>query len=293
MQELNSALILIQKYTMISVTANLLNYMSFMSKSQKALIAFIFIILFFAQNTIAANSNQQSEDFWNKNNVHKPENYIFGYGSLTNSKSREASLGTRSEAIPARISAKFGYTRKWNQRSQTLMTALGLEKGSGSTINGVVYPVSGTDMDIWDARETGYERKLVPWELVQSTGWQGLPSTGKLWIYVSKNAATPDRDFPIVQSYVDVCLLGFLEYGEDFAIEFLKSTEGWSEWWLNDRIMERRPWVYLKEYNVIDKLLKTQLPPKGSTSVFEARKNFAFEEPCIPENRICATGKAK
>ena len=53
-----------------------------------------------------------------------------------------------------------------------------------------------------------------------------------------------------------------MEYGIEFAINFVKTTKGWSEWWLNDRINSRRPWVYESNFKIIDKLLKTYIPNK-------------------------------
>ena len=48
---------------------------------------------------------------------------------------------------------------------------------------------------------------------------------------------------------------GGLEYGEDFARELLETTDGWSDYWLNDRELARRPWVRKPEAAEVDKLL--------------------------------------
>lgn len=63
----------------------------------------------------------------------------------------------------------------------------------------------------------------------------------------------------MLQSYIDVCLLGALEHGESFALEFLRTTVGWSRYWLNDRKLARRPWVHQPRYREIDELLARAL----------------------------------
>lgn len=49
---------------------------------------------------------------------------------------------------------------------------------------------------------------------------------------------------------------GCLEWGgEQVATEFLLSTEGWSEFFLNDAPLSRRPWLHRPDFDVIDKIL--------------------------------------
>ena len=66
----------------------------------------------------------------------------------------------------------------------------------------------------------------------------------------------PSIQYPILQSYVDVVLTGCLEYGEDFAKEFIQTTFKWSPYWLNERTLARRPWVHEPQYVKIDQILK-------------------------------------
>ena len=40
--------------------------------------------------------------------------FIFGYGSLINTASRDSTAGKMVPAVPVRISAAFGYIRTWN-----------------------------------------------------------------------------------------------------------------------------------------------------------------------------------
>jgi hypothetical protein len=198
----------------------------------------------------------------------QPTQFIFGYGSLINSASRNATVGKIVPAIPVRVSAAFGYIRAWDDRSTSGFTALGLRKpGPGekaSTINGVLYPVDGDDMAKYDVRERGYGRVEVPRDDIEAMSWQLLPATGKIWVYIPVRAdgepgvglPAASAQFPLLESYVDVVVEGALEYGEPFAHELLETTSDWSDFWLNDRELARCPWVYNPASSQVDELLK-------------------------------------
>ena len=70
----------------------------------------------------------------------------------------------------------------------------------------------------------------------------------------------PSITHPILQTYIDVCLSGCLEYGEEFAREFIRTTFLWSVYWLNERELARRPWLHQKQYVKIDALLREEVP---------------------------------
>eukprot|EP00966_Prymnesium_polylepis_P080688 1869484-Prymnesium_polylepis.1 len=70
----------------------------------------------------------------------------------------------------------------------------------------------------------------------------------------------PSVHYPILQTYIDVCVSGCLEHGEEFAREFIQTTFKWSPFWLNEREMARRPWLYQEQYMRIDKLLAELAP---------------------------------
>ena len=70
----------------------------------------------------------------------------------------------------------------------------------------------------------------------------------------------PSVEYPILQTYVDVCLSGCLEHGDDFAREFIQTTFLWAPFWLNERTLARRPWVHQKQYVKIDRLLAEHVP---------------------------------
>jgi len=209
----------------------------------------------------------QAKDWWGEKLPGQPTAFIFGYGSLINSASRGSTAGAEVPAIPVRVSAAFGYVRAWNDRSSSGFTALGLRKVAagekGLTINGVLYAVEGVDIAKFDAREQGYARVEVPREEIEAVSWRRLPETGTIWAYVPKGSdgqpglglSDPDAQYPILESYVDVVVEGALEYGEDFAREVIETTDGWSDYWLNDRELARRPWVRDPESAKVDAML--------------------------------------
>jgi hypothetical protein len=219
-----------------------------------------------------AASGVSVADSWGRKLPNSPTHFIFGYGSLINSVSRNSTASTLLPAIPARVSSGFGFRRCWNDRSPSGFTALGLCKAvpgeAGATINGVVYPVVGEDISKFDLREEGYIRAEVPMNLIESVGWQRLPERGRIWVYVpvkpgsepGRDLPEPDASYPLLQSYVDTVVEGGLEYGEDFALEILETTDGWSRYWLNDRELARRPWVHDSKTGKIDALIRKTAP---------------------------------
>ncbi len=209
----------------------------------------------------------RAEDFWGERLPNQPSQFIMGYGSLINSASRSSTVGAPVPAIPVRIAAGFGYVRAWNAQSPSGFTAIGLRKvepgETGATINGVLYPVSGEDMTKYDEREQGYTRIEVPRDKVEAVSWERLPEGGRIWIYApvgpdgrpGAGLPTPDAEHPLLQSYIDVVVEGGLEYGEAFAREVIETTEGWNDYWLNDRELARRPWVRNPEASAVDRAL--------------------------------------
>jgi hypothetical protein len=230
------------------------------------------------------------------------ENFVFGFGSLINTKSRMSSDPEAADAVPVRVSSEVGYARAWNFQSPVArLTALGLEKvkegneagegkegkegpggvggvgGVGGGVNGIISPVFGAEgMAALDLREVGYARVAITANQLEATSWIAVPAGGncKVWMYVPQlerpgggglmepgvGLHYADLDYPILQTYIDVCLLGCLESGEGNAEEFIRSTVGWDGPWLNDRETPRRPWVHQPEAMKIDRLLQRTIP---------------------------------
>ena len=80
----------------------------------------------------------------------------------------------------------------------------------------------------------------------------------RIWMYVPdpSHTSSPTVEYPILQTYVDVCIEGCLLWGgKVFAMRFLEGTSNWSEFFLNDTPMSRRPWLHRKEYKKVDDCL--------------------------------------
>jgi hypothetical protein len=224
-----------------------------------------------------AGARHAVADDWGRQLPDIPTNFIFGYGSLIETESRESTEGHRTVAIPVRVSAALGFVRAWVDRCTCGFTALGLRRPRvgeiATTINGVIFPVQmGRDMAAYDAREAGYARVSVPLALIEAVGWQRLPERGMIWTYVpigiggepGLGLRAPSAAYPMLQSYIDVVLRGALEYGPDFARELIETTSDWSPYWLNDRELARRPWVATRDWRTIDDVLARVEPAAGA-----------------------------
>jgi hypothetical protein len=241
----------------------------------------------------------RAEDFWGRALSDQPTDFVFGYGSLINETSRNATSVHPIAAIPVRVSAEFGYIRAWNERSPSGFTGLGLRKPmpgeSATTINGVLYPVHGNDMAEFDDREHEYMRVEVPRATIEAVSWQALPALARVWVYVpiiaSNDSGTglqpADARFPLLESYIDVVVEGGLEYGTEFAREILVTTRDWSCYWLNDRDLGRRPWVVDKQSAAVDKLLSKYAPhftDRTFPEEFTAKHLLGTDAHCSAEN---------
>ena len=183
----------------------------------------------------------------------------------------------------------------WSKRSIRGMTAMGIRFLEGPSCTGILLPVSNDELLKFDEREAGYNRVAVPTKNIDIVPFLGdgyyeeLDKTlnnlfgrddVKIWIYEPQKFCLPTPDAPIAQTYVDTILRGCLSISEEFAINFLTTTRGWSTvdlaeehndnlrkgdvWWTDDRI---RP-IYLRGDNAysskyakrLDTLLQTHRP---------------------------------
>mgnify|MGYP005847741093 CR=1 FL=1 len=223
-------------------------------------------------DSIVENENNNGEDF----------EYVFGFGSIMNSSTHSTwQTDAKSEEtdLPGRIvkiKKSFGYGRYWNFRSTTGFTALGVSRvrnhnNNLRNMNGVLFRVPSSMMPGFDRREAGYDKVSIPLEYIQVCDQEypksskrprsafELQLSSKIWIYVPKEShcREADENHPLLQSYVDTVLQGCLEWGgEKMAEDFILSTGKWSSFFLNDIPNSRRPWLFRKEYDTIDRVLQ-------------------------------------
>ena len=210
--------------------------------------------------------------------------YIFGFGSLTSTDTHKSWLQRGDDASSqaptplkgclVRVKKRVGYKRSWNFRSTTGFTALGVSRATeaAADINGVMFRVPRDQLSDFDRREVGYDRvqlKRSDYELLPSDHYgaamkdpslyfNSIGSNESVFIYIPQDQAcvSPDEQHPLLQSYVDTVMQGMLEWGgEGMAEEFVATTDGWSTFFLNDTPNSRRPWLYRKQYVIIDRIL--------------------------------------
>jgi hypothetical protein len=193
--------------------------------------------------------------------------YIVGYGSLMQSASKRSTEPDSGINLPVLVT---GFQRGWNTHGVYPTTYLGVQPSESARMAAAIYRSFIKDGRLSaDAREIDYCRVAVPPSAIQMLDGSTLPSPSQIWIYVTKPdaLAPPDPDNPIVQSYVDIFMAGCLELQErvvDEDISYVeacvRTTDGWSKHWMNDRIMPRRPFHYQPRAWEIDQHLKRLLP---------------------------------
>jgi len=193
--------------------------------------------------------------------------YMVGYGSLMQSASK---LSTESDAginLPVLVT---GFQRAWNTHGVYPTTYLGVQPSRSARMAAALYRDFPEDGELpSDAREIDYCRVAVPAAGVELLDGSTLPTPSQIWVYVNKpdTLAPPDEQYPIVQSYVDIFISGCLDLQErvadksvDFVEACVRTTDGWSRHWVNDRLMPRRPYHHQPRAFEIDRHLKRLLP---------------------------------
>ena len=139
--------------------------------------------------------------------------YIVGYGSLISEDSKRKSAKNSGDNIPVQVT---GYQRGWflkGPAAKYSITFLGVKPAVNQRINGVVFNLSESEeiLNI-DGREQGYCRQLVELNNIQPLTGDPLPQA-QYWIYVPEpeQIALPNKQYPIVQSYVDIFLSGCIQ----------------------------------------------------------------------------------
>lgn len=160
----------------------------------------------------------------------------FGYGSLVN----RATLRTRYiDAVPARLS---GWKRCWRPRpagdvsvAGHVSSMLSARRHDDHAIDGLLVYDSLENLPEVDQREAKYDRMSVG--LDSLTIDVAVPHECPVYIYEAHtNTAPHDPGDPILQSYLDAVMQGFMhEFGENGVRGFLHSTDGFERPVRSDR----------------------------------------------------------
>ena len=152
----------------------------------------------------------------------------FGYGSLVNRTT------LRTEFIDAQPARLHGWRRCWRPRkpqdnpaeAQRRSSMLSARRHGEDAIDGLLVYDRLDHLPAVDAREASYHRVSVQVDVLEVSGT--VPEDCPVYIYESHtNGAVHDPGAPILQSYLDAVMQGFMhEFGEDGVLGFLHSTDG-------------------------------------------------------------------
>ncbi len=152
---------------------------------------------------------------------------VLGYGSLTNPREIERTVGGEFDATPVKVE---GLTRTFDQETVWRPTD-GRERAvltvspSDGWINAVLISgLDGDDLENFETREAGYRSEKV--DVAEVEPYEG----GDLEVeeaLVSVGTRRRDDITPI-PSYVELCLDGAEEWSEEFLRDFVETTE-WPE----------------------------------------------------------------
>lgn len=160
-----------------------------------------------------------------------PPPYFFGYGSLVNYTTHDF-----PDPHPARLS---GWRRAWRHTDLRPVAFLTAIPAPECEIDGMIAGVPKGDWAALDEREWAYDR-LPATENVRHDLSQ--PVDISVYVVPERNHRTPTEHFPILMSYLDVVVQGYLrEFGEDGALRFFATTDGWDAPVLDDRSEPRYP----------------------------------------------------
>lgn len=170
---------------------------------------------------------------------------FFGYGSLVNA-------ATHNFADP-RPATLHGWRRVWRGTHLRQAAFLSVQPSIGGVLHGIVAKVPGADWAALDQREAAYQRNDVS-DTVRHDGPKAPTA-----VYQVKTAHVADAPHPILLSYLDVVVQGYLQtYGMEGVAHFFATTDGWDAPILNDRqdpIYARHRKLSADEQAVVDQYL--------------------------------------
>ena len=132
---------------------------------------------------------------------------FFGYGSLVNLKTHDYQAPERTQVT--------GWRRIWRSTTHHDFATLSVTRDVATTLQGIKAKVPNADWSALDKRECFYDRQRL--------------SDGTAIYEVTENIITPpDGPSPILRSYLDVVIQGYLaEFGPEGAAAFFATTDNW------------------------------------------------------------------
>lgn len=169
----------------------------------------------------------------------------FGYGSLVNR------LTHRTDIVSAGRARLSGWRRFWRPRPDmrfvpdraSPLSLLTVGRDAASAIDGLLVIDRAEHLPAVDEREMHYDRRqIAPADLILADGFE-VPAEVPLYVYEAQDHAIElDGDCPILQSYLDAVLQGFItEYGEEGMRSFVLATGNFETPVLADRAQPHYP----------------------------------------------------
>ena len=150
--------------------------------------------------------------------------FYFGYGSLVNGDTRAPG----GIAVAGRLS---GWVREWRIAGPTAyggVCSLTVRPEPGAEVAGVMVREHRDGLAALDEREWRYERCDLADGAFRPDADATLPTAGFVYTARAEHYRWGDEDHPILQSYVDCVLAGFLKlWGEAGVRDFVETTRGW------------------------------------------------------------------
>lgn len=156
--------------------------------------------------------------------------FFFGYGSLVNRLTHGFQPAHRARAL--------GWRRAWIATAQRRVAYLTAIPDPDCAIDGLIAAVPAEGWAALDLREAAYERRHATDQVRHSANAQSIA----LYEIAPENRLPPSDDHPVLLSYLDVVIQGYLtEYGTQGAAHFFDTTSGWDAPILNDRAGPQYP----------------------------------------------------
>jgi hypothetical protein len=154
----------------------------------------------------------------------------FGFGSLVNKHTLRTPY---VDLVPATL---IGWRRHWQAQENMpdrSVALLSVHRDAETSIAGLLVIDRKENLPAVDKREEGYTRVSLSADDFHCLRKDELPN--ELYVYVAKGDNRAP-DLPLLQSYLDAVLQGFIEvYGKAAVEEFGKTTDGFSRHILDDR----------------------------------------------------------
>jgi hypothetical protein len=178
-------------------------------------------------------------------NLHAQRIFIIGYGSLFRDANRRQ---TYFQHVPGHLATLDGFERVFDKRSYPMRaTSLGVRQAAGVRLPIVLVEVDIQTFPFFDSREidNGYDQTQIDYSLVKGAEDLQLNENDQMILYMPSSRsdqwghtyhALSSREYPVLQSYIDAIIGGFLIEGlSDIARQFMATTR-WDDVVLeNDR----------------------------------------------------------